>query len=222
MENEIKLFDFETSKMWDYENGFYLTSHPTRIAKLLAHQKLYEQIVNLPGEVLEFGVFKGASLIRLLTFRELFESPFSRKIIGFDMFGEFPHSGNKEDVDYAIKFQENSGTGIPMEELKKVFDYKGFKNYELIKGDILSTLPEYLDKNKHLRISFLHIDTDIYEPAKLILEQCYDRVVKNGIIVFDDYSTVAGETVAVDDFFKNKGHVIKKFPFSHIPSYIVK
>jgi len=218
----MNIFNFETEKKWDYENGFYLTSHPTRIAKILAHQKLYEQIINLPGEVLEFGVFKGASLIRLATFREIFESPFSRKIIGFDMFGEFPHSGNKEDIDYAINFEKHSGTGIPKEELEKTFEYKGFENYELIKGDILKTLPEYLDKKKHLRISFLHIDTDIYEPAKLILEQCYDRVVKNGVIVFDDYPTVAGETQAVDEFFKDKRHVINKFPFSHIPSFIVK
>jgi hypothetical protein len=218
----MNLFNFDTDKKWEYENGFYITSHPTRIAKLLAHQKLYEQIINLPGEILEFGVFKGASLVRLATFREIFESPFSRKIIGFDMFGEFPHSGNKEDVDYAINFEKNSGVGIPKEELERVFEHKGFENYELIKGDILKTLPEYLDKNKHLRISFLHIDTDIYEPAKLILEQCYDRVVKNGVIVFDDYPTVTGETQAVDEFFKDKEHVIKKFPFSHIPSFIVK
>ncbi len=218
----MKIFNFDTDNKWDYENGFYLTSHPTRIAKILAHQKLYEQIINLPGEVLEFGVFKGASLTRLATFREVFESPYSRKIIGFDMFGEFPHSGNKDDVDYAINFEKQSGTGIPKEDLEKAFELKSFKNYELVKGDILNTLPEYLAQNPQLRISFLHIDTDIYEPAKLILELCYDRMVKGGVIVFDDYPTVAGETQAVDEFFANRHHVIQKFPFSHIPSFIIK
>ena len=48
-------FDFD--KAWDYENGFFLTSHPTRIGKLLAHYELYKRIVELPGQVVECGVF---------------------------------------------------------------------------------------------------------------------------------------------------------------------
>ena len=83
----MKTFGFDSEMCWDYENGFYLTSHPNRIGKLVAHYELYKKIVHLPGEILEFGVFKGASFIRLLTFRELLESTYSRKIIGFDAFG---------------------------------------------------------------------------------------------------------------------------------------
>jgi len=33
---------FETEKCWDYENGFYLTSHVTRLSKMLAHYELYK------------------------------------------------------------------------------------------------------------------------------------------------------------------------------------
>ena len=35
-----KLFGYEIGKMWDYENGFYLTSDTKRIPKLLAQYEL--------------------------------------------------------------------------------------------------------------------------------------------------------------------------------------
>ncbi|ERS85084.1 hypothetical protein Q667_17680 [Marinobacter sp. C1S70] len=81
---------FEKSKAFYYENGFYLTSDPKRLHKLISHYELYKKIIDLPGEVVEFGVFKGASLIRFATFRECLETFSSRKIFGFDAFGDFP------------------------------------------------------------------------------------------------------------------------------------
>ncbi len=43
----------------------------------------------MPGSIVELGVFKGGSIIQWATFRELLENKNSRKIIGFDTFGEF-------------------------------------------------------------------------------------------------------------------------------------
>jgi len=66
----MKFFGFDAAKCWDYENGFYLTSDIRRMSKLVNHYELYKKIIHLPGQVLEFGVYKGNSLIRFLTFRE--------------------------------------------------------------------------------------------------------------------------------------------------------
>ena len=110
-----------------------------------------------------------------------------------------------------------------MEDLNKSLALKKIGNTELIKGNILETLPEYIKQNPHLRISMLHIDTDVYEPSKLGLELLYDRVVKGGLIVLDDYATVEGETIAVEEFFKDKKHKLQKFTFSHTkPTFIIK
>ena len=95
------------------------------------------------------------------------------------------------------------------------------KNVEIIKGDILQTLDNYLSDNPHLKISLLLIDVDLYEPSKVILEKLYSKVSKGGIIVLDDYGAFAGTNKAVDDFFKNKVE-IKKLPYSNAISYIVK
>lgn len=94
----------DPSKKWEYENGFYLTCETNRIGKFLNHLEIYKLILGLPGEILEFGVFKGTSLVRLLTFRSLLESDYSRKVTGFDVFGQFPRD---QDLESDRKFVEN-------------------------------------------------------------------------------------------------------------------
>ena len=52
----------------------------------------------------------------------------------------------------------------------------------------------------------------------------YNKVVKGGVIVLDDYGTVAGETEAVDEFIMDNhlDLIINKSSISHIPAYIIK
>ena len=66
---------------WTYENFFYLTSKKLRILKILDHYEIYKKIFNVKGDVVECGVFKGASLIRLLTFRDLYENSKKEKFM---------------------------------------------------------------------------------------------------------------------------------------------
>ncbi len=217
-----KLFGFDIDQQWDYENGFCLTSHLTRLPKMLAHYELYKSIVNLPGHVVECGVFKGTSLIRFCTFREILESSYSRKIIGFDAFGKFPEQNNANDRAFIEKFEGMAGEGIPVDELKKVLSYKRFENYELIQGDVTDTIPEYVANHPELKIALLHIDVDVYKPSAAILNHLFDRVVSGGLVVLDDFGTVAGATKAVDEFFLGRNVIIEKLPISHIPSFIRK
>lgn len=216
---------FDERNCFDYENGFYLTSETYRMGNIMAHYELYKKILELPGDVIELGVFKGSSLIQFATFRELLENEKSRKIVGFDIFGEFPQA---ERVESDKKFVDNwnqqfGGEFLTKDDIYKSLELKKIHNVELVKGDICKTITEYLDNYPHTRISLLHVDTDIYEPAKAGLEQLFDRVVRGGVIIFDDYATVEGETKAIDEFFADKDYIIKKFPFSHVkPSYIIK
>lgn len=217
-----KLFGFNINQQWDYENGFYITSHVTRLSKMAAHYELYKSIVNLPGDIVECGVFKGTSLIRFSTFREIFETTYSRKIIGFDAFGKFPEQKNADDQKFIKKFEGECGYGISVPELKKIFAHKAFCNYEFIQGDVVNTIPEYISKHPELKLALLHIDLDTYRPSLVALEQLYDRVVKGGLVLFDDYGKIAGETKAIDEFFIGKNVLIEKLPISCFPSYIRK
>ena len=217
--------NFDTDKCWDYVNGFYLTSHVTRLSKLLAHYELYKMIVSLPGHIVECGVYKGASLLRFATFRELLESPHSRKIVGFDAFGRFPEDGeDAHNRAFIGRFTKAGGDGISRESLFDVLAHKGFQNIELIEGNICSTVPQYAQQHPELKIALLHLDVDIYRPSQVVLNELFDRLVPGGLLVLDDYGTVAGETQAVDEFFRQTGRelIVNKLPIAHIPAFVRK
>lgn len=217
-----KLYDLD--KKFAYENGFYATADPSRFSKFITHLEFFKQTSNVRGEIVEFGIFKGNSFFRWIKFRDLLEQTNSRKVIGFDIFGDFPEANFEEDKEKRDAFvqETNGGKSISLEEINELLQKQGLhKNVDIIKGDILVTLDEYLEKNPHLKISLLHIDVDLYEPTKHILEKLYQRVTTGGIIVLDDYGAFAGTNKAVDDFFQNNAE-IKKLPFSHAISYIVK
>ena len=99
---------------------------------------------------------------------------------------------------------------------------KKISNYNLIGGNIIKTLPSYLENNPEKKFSLVHIDVDVYEPTICILENIWDKIVKGGVIILDDYGRVEGETIAVDEFFENKNVMIQKLPYKYKPSYIIK
>ena len=221
MKNRSISFEYE-QKIWDAENTFYLKSKTSRIAKFIYHYEIYKKIINIPGDVLEFGVFKGASFSRLLAFRKILENDDSRKIIGFDDFGNFTTKGNKEDILFAKKFTKTLGPGTNYNTLKNIFIKNGYSNFELVKGDVVKTLPNYLKQNSGSKISLLHLDLDIYRPTKFALNKLYNKISKDGIILIDDYGEILGATKAIDEFFSKKNFKIEKMTFYKRPSYIIK
>lgn len=211
--------------VFDVENSFYLRSDPYRIGKLLGQYELYKKIVGLPGAIVECGVFKGVSLIRFATFRHTLETQESRKIIGFDAFGDFPLDGleRPDDVDFATTHDSISGgPGISSEALSRHMAAKGFGNFELVKGDVLKTLAPYFERNRHQKIALLHLDMDVYPPTVFALELLWDSIVPGGLLVIDDYGAVAGATLAVDEFIAGKELRIEKAAYYKVPAYIVK
>ncbi|MGC2259124.1 MAG: TylF/MycF/NovP-related O-methyltransferase [Candidatus Sulfotelmatobacter sp.] len=219
------LLGFDPERCWDYENGFYQTSHVTRLSKLLAQYELYKTIVGLPGHVVECGVYKGASFLRFATFREILESPHSRKIVGFDAFGRFPEdNADTSEREFIRSFYAEGGDGLSRDSFLQVLAHKGFSNFELIEGDICSTVPQYVADHSELKIALLHIDVDVYQPSRVVLIQLFDRVVRHGLVILDDYGTAGGETRAVDEFLQETQQevLIEKLSISHIPAYIRK
>jgi hypothetical protein len=214
--------DFEDA--FTHENNFYLSCDDSRIGKILTHYELFKMIKDLPGDIVECGVFAGVSLARFVSFRNLLEHPNSRKIIGFDTFDKFPTTNFEQDKLRREQFIVEAGSdSISKKQLLEVLERKNNNHLvELIEGDITRTIPDYVSSNPQLKISLLHLDVDIFEPSVTILEHLYPKVVSGGIIILDDYGQFPGETKAVDDYLKNKNIKIHKFPFSRTPCYIIK
>ncbi len=214
----------EFDKAFDYENNFYLSCGTQRISKILAHYELFKKTVDLAGEIVEFGVFKGVSLLRWAHFRQMHGGASSKRIIGFDVFDKFPSTDYAQDHAKLGKFIESAGDqSISRDQLTNLLSHHGLDaGVDLIEGDILETVPGFLESRPELKISLLNLDTDIYEPAVVILESMWERVVPGGIVLLDDYAVFPGETKAVDDFFAGKSVQIRKLPFAKTPSYIIK
>ena len=213
---------------WNQENSFYLTSDKSRIQKLLDHNEIYKKISKIKGDIIECGVFKGVSLIRFLTFRDIDKSSKTQNVYGFDAFGNFPKPTpdkrhKKRDIKFAKYHDKKIGLGINVKKLENILRKKGFKNYKLIKGDVTKTIDQFINKKKKLKISLLHLDMDIYFPTKYTLNKLFKYIVKNGVILIDDYKHIKGATVAVDEFLKENKHLkIKKISKTSRPSFIIK
>ena len=220
----IKFPDFK--KMYEYETNFHLTMNSERLAKLICHYETFKSANKVSGEIVECGVFKGTSLARFALFRDLLGSKNTSKIIAFDVFSDvFPDTQYKEDKKIRKDWIKKAGSSsISKKQMIKVFKKQNSKIFELIEGDITKSLPKYIKKNPHLKISLLNIDIDFVESTFCALEYLYPRVSKGGIILLDNYGFAHGDTKGVDMYFKKikKKPIIQKFPFTSRPCYIIK
>ena len=217
-----KRFNVTDRKIWEAEDIYHLKTNISRISKLIYQYEIYKKIKNVPGDVFEFGVFKGISLIRLLTFRSIIENSFSRRIYGFDTFRNFPQEKSKTDKKLIRKWENEAGESISKNELNENLQLKKFENYELIEGDIKRTLPVFLKRQRNVKISLLHLDLEVYSATKYVIKKLINKMSPKGIILFDDYPTVKGASKAVDELLlDNKNLKIKKLSYYQQPSFIV-
>jgi len=118
------------------------------------------------GLYLEFGVFTGNSINKIA-------EKTKGKVYGFDSFEGLPES-------WRTGF-ERGAFSLNHKTLPDVHP-----NVQLVVGWFEDTLPEFIEKNRG-DIAILHIDCDLYSSTKTIFSYLGDRLVKNSIIVFDEY-----------------------------------
>lgn len=123
------------------------------------------------GEILEFGVFEGASINYFA--KHLKTHGDARRLHGFDTFEGLPEDWK----GWGLK----KGTFNLNSIMPKVED-----NVLLHKGLIQDTLPEFLRSNGKNGIAIAHIDVDIYSSAKCALELCKPFLLSGSIIIFDE------------------------------------
>ncbi len=227
----IKLPKLDIQSMYDYETNFHLTMNEERLSKFLTHFEAFKLSQNVPGEIVECGVFKGTSLMRFGMLRKVFGGDHTSRLIGFDVFSnKYPNTKFKEDKIQRKHWIKTAGSSsISETQLKKIFKNRKISNFQIIKGDVNKTVPKFIKKNPGIKISLLNIDIDFVEPTLTVLENFYNKVSKGGIILLDNYAGrgssgkyLHGDTLAIDNFFKNKDIKIKKFGFAARPCFIQK
>jgi hypothetical protein len=96
----INMPGLDEQTMYDSETTYHLTMTKDRLAKIIAHYEIMKMVMDIPGYIIECGVFKGTSLGRFAALRNLIGNNFSAKVVGFDVFGdEFPNTEFEEDKE---------------------------------------------------------------------------------------------------------------------------
>jgi len=80
------------------------------------------------------------------------------------------------------------------------------------------------EKNPHLLVSLLFLDFDLCEPTKAALNALFPRIVKGGIVAFDELNCAEfpGEKRALLEFRDLSRVELRRFPIDPYISFFVK
>jgi len=209
--------------------GLFLSRQ--NLSQLLFVNEIYQQILDVHGVIMEFGVRWGRNMALYESMRGIYE-PFNhnRKIIGFDTFEGFPSVDEKDGNSDIIKVGAYNVTDNYEQYLAGILDYheqespiSHIKKYELVKGDAVVSIQQYLERNPQTIVAFAYFDFDIYEPTMACLNAIKDRLTKGSIIGFDElnHKDYPGETLALKEVLGLGRYQIRHSKFSPTQSYIV-
>jgi len=136
--------------------------------KRISLDKAYRDVA-ISGDWAEFGVFKGDCAKLMLS-----ALPEGSSLLLFDSF-----EGLQEDWTTAWK----KGAFALSEKSIPVF---ADPRVRMIKGYFSDTLPGYFTPLAP-RLSFIHMDADLYSSTWDVLRHCNDAIVPGTIILFDEY-----------------------------------
>lgn len=186
-------------------------NYPNNIRTVIPDQKinsiieLSKSVIDLPGEVCEVGVWRGAIGI---VFGEIFKN---KNIYLFDTFHGIPYSNEFDNVHRVGDFGENDRDPLYFSSFDEVKDMLSiYNNIKIYKGIFPSETSEFIYNKK---FSLVHLDVDVYQSYKESLEFFYSKMVEGGLILLDDYamSSCEGATIAVDNFCKENNIKIHSY-----------
>ncbi len=200
------------------------------VLRFIAIYEIFKLTANLPGSIVECGVYRGQSLNFFRHLLEAFSPGDSlKKIIGFDTFTGFQSlsefDGEPDPSRAKVVGGWDSSDFYPI--LNSILDVHQKDSYmprvkrvELIKGDVSVTIPQYVKRNPGLRISLLNLDLDLYDPTLTALESLYPLVVTGGVVILDEFAMPGfpGETKAAEKYFNNHVPKLEKFGFAPTPA----
>lgn len=192
--NENKLNDIEQS-VYDKFNNFIFSDDLKLTGKLLHRFEYFLKTKDLPGDIVEVGVFKGSGISSFNKFIQIYCPNSNKKVIGFDIFDTIEASnlldkdGTFDKNNMITVYDRVDSNDLTLESVKKRLESTKINTdkYKLVKGDVESSIPTFLHENPGFRISLLYIDVDLERPTYFTLKHLWERILPNGVILFDEY-----------------------------------
>ncbi len=205
------------------------------LARFLVKYELFKLSLSANGSVVECGVFAGGGLAAWAHFSAILE-PYNhtRRVIGFDTFTGFPGvhekdvKGGSSQHLHVGAFQASQSIESEISDLAAIHDSNRplghIPKVELVRGDATQTIPAYIETHPYLLVSLMYLDFDIYEPTSAALQLLLPRVVKGGVVAFDELNCpeFPGETVALLESSEFLRARLSRYPMDPYISYFVK
>lgn len=215
MENEFH-------KIWEEVHSYTMTS----VERGFSLFKAVEYIVknNIPGDLVECGVWKGGSCMLIAKALNLFGDS-DRKIYLYDTYEGMPEPTEEDVISWngrsvLEKWEEDkSGTkdnfgswAVGLEEVKVNVLGTGYpeNKFVFVPGDVAHTLKDI----KPDKISLLRLDTDWYASTVEELETLYPLLVEKGVLIIDDYGHFDGARKAVDEYFEDSPILLNRIDYT--------
>jgi len=206
------------------------------LKRFLAHSDLFKMTLDVPGDILEVGVFRGLGLMTWANLLEIYcLGDRTKTVWGLENWRGFEqlHEKDGQAQDSSGKHEGGFSPGEYRQEIEdaiELFDSDRFvpwkSRVKLVDGDAGPALEEMLRNAPGLRFSLVHFDVDLYGPTKSVLEQVWSRVPVGGVLVFDEYGMKdwPGESQAVDEFLESHpGQRLQTFSWTNTPgAFLVK
>lgn len=209
--------------------GLYML--PMELKRYLFFADLYQQIVQVPGIIVEFGCRWGQNLAVLQSLRSILE-PFHhrRLIVGFDTFDGFPEVTPEDgDADavrrgaYGVspQYQQYLEQLLALRESQSPLSE--VRKFRVIKGRAEEEFAQYLEDHPETMVALAYFDMDLYQPTADCLRLLQGRLTQGSIVGFDELNHAAfpGETTAVRDVLGLDSVALRRSPWSADESYYV-
>ena len=192
---------------------------------------MYEQIIDIPGIIVEFGTRWGQNVSLFAALRGIYDT-FNRhrKIVAFDTFAGFPSVHEKDGSSKLMQEGKLAVTPNYADYLRTILECQEQDNplshitkFEIVAGDAAVEWETYLQRHPEAIVALAYFDFDIYEPTKKCLELIKPRLIKGSILGFDELNDPdsPGETTALVEVFGLNNIKLKRFRYTSRVSYFV-
>lgn len=179
----------------EQERSLGLFLRGSLLARLLAISEIYQQIVPLPGAVLDIGTWRGQTAVVCENLRAIYEPlHFNRRIYAFDTFeGYQGFSGSDKATElhqngtYGVggeSYAELLRTLLDLHERSNAMGDKNHGKHSVVMGDCVQTVARVLQEQAHEVIALAFFDVNSVQPTEKTFELIWDRVVEGGIVAF--------------------------------------